>query len=183
LKSTFRTSNGRAVLDGGGIDPDILIDPPKLSTVCYQLIEKNLIFNYATKYYFEHDTLHSARNFQLSQSEFQQFLVWLKSQSFDYQTPLEIKLDQALDLAKTAVRSEQVYQRITELNTLVQSEKKNDLALYQDEIKRFLEQDIVSRYYLQEGIIEASFDSDPDILKATKILEDIEFYNGIIKPN
>ena len=183
LKSIFRTSNGRAVLDGGGIDPDILIDPPKLSTVCYRLMQKNLIFNYATKYYFEHDTLYSARNFQLSQSEFQQFLVWLESQSFDYQTPLEIKLDQALDLAKTAVRSEQVYQRITELNTLVQSEKKNDLALYQDEIKRFLEQDIVSRYYLQEGIIEASFDSDPDILKATKILEDIEFYNGIIKPN
>nr|AOE07954.1 peptidase, S41 family [uncultured bacterium]CBL88135.1 carboxy-terminal processing protease family S41 [uncultured Cytophagia bacterium] len=183
LKSTFRTSNGRAVLDGGGIDPDILIDPPKLSTVCYRLMQKNLIFNYATKYYFEHDTLYSARNFQLSQSEFQQFLVWLESQSFDYQTPLEIKLDQALDLAKTAVRSEQVYQRIIELNTLVQSEKKNDLVLYQDEIKRLLEQDIVSRYYLQEGIIEASFDSDPDILKATKILEDIEFYNGIIKPN
>ena len=107
----------------------------------------------------------------------------MESQSFDYQTPLEIKLDQALDLAKTAVRSEQVYQRITELNTLVQSEKKNDLALYQDEIKRFLEQDIVSRYYLQEGIIEASFDSDPDIIKATEILEDIESYNGIIRPN
>ena len=182
LKTTFRTLNGRAVMDGGGIDPDILIDLPKLSTVCYRLMQKNLIFNYATKYYFEHDTLSSARNFQLSEAEFQQFLVWLESQSFDYQTPLEIKLDQALDLAKSASRSEQVYQSIKELNTLLQVEKKNDLGLHEEEIKRLLEQDIVSRYYLQEGIIEASFDSDPDILKAIEILEDEESYNGILKP-
>mgnify|MGYP001316883201 FL=1 len=182
LKTTFRTLNGRAVMDGGGIDPDILIDLPKLPTVCYRLMQKNLIFNYATKYYFEHDTLSSARNFQLSEAEFQQFLVWLESQSFDYQTPLEIKLDQALDLAKSASRSEQVYQSIKELNTLLQVEKKNDLGLHEEEIKRLLEQDIVSRYYLQEGIIEASFDSDPDILKAIEILEDEESYNGILKP-
>ena len=182
LKTTFRTLNGRAVMDGGGIDPDILIDLPKLSTVCYRLMQKNLIFNYATKYYFEHDTLSSARNFQLSEAEFQQFLVWLESQSFDYQTPLEIKLDQALDLAKSASRSEQVYQSIKELNTLLQVEKKNDLGLHEEEIKRLLEQDIVSRYYLQEGIIEASFDSDPDILKAIEILEDEESYIGILKP-
>ena len=71
---------------------------------------KELIFNYATKYYFEHDTLYSPRNFQLSETEFQQFLVWLEDQSFDYQTPLEIKLDQALEIAKTAARGEQVYQ-------------------------------------------------------------------------
>lgn len=183
LKTTFRTSNGRTVLDGGGIDPDILIDPPKLSTICYRLMQKNLIFNYATKYYFEHDTLSSARNFQLSETEFQQFLVWLEGQSFDYQTPLEIKLDQVLELAKTAARSEQVYQRILDLNALLQAEKKNDLDLHEEEIKRFLEQDIVSRYYLQEGIIEASFDSDPDILKAIEILENTESYDGILKPN
>ena len=107
-----------------GIDPDILIDPPELSTVCYLLMQKNLIFNYATKYYFEHDTLYSPRNFQLSETEFQQFLVWLEDQSFDYQTPLEIKLDQALEIAKTAARGEQVYQSIKELNTLFQAEKK-----------------------------------------------------------
>ena len=183
LKTTFRTSNGRTVLDGGGIDPDILIDPPKLATICYRLMQKNLIFNYATKYYFEHDTLSSARNFQLSETEFQRFLVWLEGQSFDYQTPLEIKLDQALELAKTGARSEQVYQRILDLNALLQAEKKNDLDLHEEEIKRFLEQDIVSRYYLQEGIIEASFDSDPDILKAVEILENTESYDGILKPN
>jgi carboxyl-terminal processing protease len=146
-------------------------------------MQKNLIFNYATKYYFEHDTLSSARNFQLSETEFQQFLVWLEGQSFDYQTPLEIKLDQVLELAKTAARSEQVYQRILDLNALLQAEKKNDLDLHEEEIKRFLEQDIVSRYYLQEGIIEASFDSDPDILKAIEILENTESYDGILKPN
>ena len=147
------------------------------------LMQKNLIFNYATKYYFEHDTLASARDFELSELELQQFLVWLESQSFDYQTPLEIKIDQALNLAKTAVRSEQIHQSIIELNALLQSEKKEDLVLHEDEIKRLLEQDIISRYYLQEGIIEASFASDLEILQAVEILEDSESYDGILKPN
>ena len=92
-------------------------------------------------------------------------------------------MDQALEIAKTAARGEQVYQSIKELNTLLQAEKKNDLGRHEEEIKRLLEQDIVSRYYFREGIIEASFDSDPDILKAIEILEDLVSYNGILKPN
>ncbi len=183
LKSTFQTSSGRSVLDGGGVDPDILIAPSKFATVSYRLMQKDLIFNYATKYYFDHDTLTSARDFELSPPEFQQFLAWLGNQAFDYQTPLEIKLKQALDLAKETARSEQVHQSIIELKALLQSEKKKDLIQYEGEIKQLLEQDIVSRYYLQEGIIEASFDTDPDILKAVEILEDSEVYDGILKPN
>jgi len=183
LKSTFRTKSGRAVLDGGGVDPDILIDPSKFALVSYRLKQKNLIFNYATKYYFDHDTLASARDFELSELEFQQFLAWLENQSFDYQTPLEIKLEQVLDLAKGGARSEQVHQSIIELNALLQSEKKKDLIHYESEIKQLLEQDIVSRYFFQEGIIEASFDTDLDILKAVEILEDTESYDGILKPN
>ena len=183
LKSTFRTKSGRAVLDGGGVDPDILIDPSKFALVSYRLKQKNLIFNYATKYYFDHDTLASARDFELSELEFQQFLAWLENQSFDYQTPLEIKLEQVLDLAKAGARSEQVHQSIIELNALLQSEKKKDLIHYESEIKQLLEQDIVSRYFFQEGIIEASFDTDLDVLKAVEILEDTESYDGILKPN
>ena len=183
LKSTFQTSSGRSVLDGGGVDPDILIAPSKFATVSYRLMQKDLIFNYATKYYFDHDTLTSARDFELSPPEFQQFLAWLGNQAFDYQTPLEIKLKQALDLAKETARSEQVHQSIIQLKALLQSEKKKDLIQYEGEIKQLLEQDIVSRYYLQDGIIEASFDTDPDILKAVAILEDSEAYDGILKPN
>ena len=183
LKSTFQTSSGRSVLDGGGVDPDILIAPSKFATVSYRLMQKDLIFNYATKYYFDHDTLTSARDFELSPPEFQQFLAWLGNQAFDYQTPFEIKLKQALDLAKETARSEQVHQSIIQLKALLQSEKKKDLIQYEGEIKQLLEQDIVSRYYLQDGIIEASFDTDPDILKAVAILEDSEAYDGILKPN
>ena len=183
LKSTFRTKSGRAVLDGGGVDPDILIDPSKFALVSYRLKQKNLIFNYATKYYFDHDTLASARDFELSELEFQQFLAWLENQSFDYQTPLEIKLEQVLDLAKAGARSEQVHQSIIEVSALLQSEKKKDLIHYESEIKQLLEQDIVSRYFFQEGIIEASFDTDLDVLKAVEILEDTESYDGILKPN
>ena len=183
LKSTFRTKSGRAVLDGGGVDPDILIDPSKFALVSYRLKQKNLIFNYATKYYFDHDTLASARDFELSELEFQQFLAWLENQSFDYQTPLEIKLEQALDLAKAGARSEQVHQSIIEVSALLQSEKKKDLIHHEREIKQLLEQDIVSRYFFQEGIIEASFDVDLDILKAVEILEDTKSYDGILKPN
>ena len=72
---------------------------------------------------------------------------------------------------------------VIELNVLLQSEKKKDLIHHESEIKQLLEQDIVSRYFFQEGIIEASFDTDLVILKAVEILEDTESYDGILKPN
>jgi carboxyl-terminal processing protease len=44
-----------------------------------------------------------------------------------------------------------------------------------------LEQEIVSRYYLQKGFVEASFDDDVDIRAAVDVLNNNGRYGQLLK--
>ena len=46
-----------------------------------------------------------------------------------------------------------------------------------------LEQEIVSRYYFESGMVEAAFDDDEDILTAVRILNDPQEYNKLLTAN
>ena len=59
--------------------------------------------------------------------------------------------------------------------------KENDLLKHKDEIREVLEQEIVSRFYFEKGIKEASFDDDPEVQEALRILNDKERYQKILK--
>ena len=52
---------------------------------------------------------------------------------------------------------------------------------FKSEIKEMLEAEIASRYYLQKGYIESTFDDDPDILMAVQVLNDPQKYNSFLK--
>ena len=50
-----------------------------------------------------------------------------------------------------------------------------------EEIKTLLEQEIASRYYLERGMIESTFEKDRDILMAMEVLADMDRYNAILR--
>ena len=62
--------------------------------------------------------------------------------------------------------------------------KELDLEKNKAEISELLEQEIISRYRFEKGIIEASFDDDPEIKEALKALATRQTYkNAIWKQN
>ena len=71
LMTSFSTRNGREVKDGGGILPDITIDPPKYGMIITSLLKKRLFFDYATEYRFLNDSI--SNDFVLSDEEFVNF--------------------------------------------------------------------------------------------------------------
>ena len=71
---------------------------------------------------------------------------------------------------------------MNELKKKVSHNKEQDLIKFKSEIKQALEEEIVSRYYFQEGIIESSLDEDMDISEALKILKDQATYQQLLKP-
>ena len=58
--------------------------------------------------------------------------------------------------------------------------QENDLKKFSAEIKEVLEEEIAARYYLHHGMIETSFDDDPDIQQALEILSDETRYKKIL---
>ena len=61
--------------------------------------------------------------------------------------------------------------------------KENDLGNNKEEIKEFLSNEIVSRYYYQEGRIIDRLKHDKDIDEALRLFKNMEEYHSLLKPN
>jgi len=172
LRSEFKTKNGRKVFDGGGITPDIKVDDVKLSPITISLIQKGLIFDFATEFAFKHKTIKSAKEFKLSDAEYLVFVEWLKDKDYDYITKVESTIDDLISNAKSEKYFDAIKSQIEELKVNMSHNKEKDLITFRSEIIDQLEEEIASRYYFQHGKIEASFDNDADIQAAMNVLTD-----------
>ncbi len=179
LISAFKTKNGRIVYDGGGIAPDVAIDAQKYSNILASLATKNLIFNYATKYRNAHNTILPAKDFKLTDEEYDAFVNYLSDKEYDYTTKTEKSLDELKNQAKED-KTLDITADIDALKTKVMHDKKSDLVKYKAEIKQFLEEEIASRYYFQNGRLEASLKDDKEVTEALSILNNTEKYKNIL---
>lgn len=182
LKVAFKTKDGRTVYDGGGVDPDVKVEVEYLSKISTSLLLKNLIFDYATQYCAGKDQIAAAKDFHLSDADYDNFVSFLKDKDYDYTT----KSEEVLKELKEAVEKEDyktaVNDELQVLEEEMKKEKKNDLYKDKDEIKMLIEQEIVKRYYYQDGMVEASFQHDNELKKAIEILNSSDKYNTLLKP-
>jgi carboxyl-terminal processing protease len=180
LISAFKTRNGRIVYDGGGIAPDITTETQKYSSILTSLVTKNLVFKYATKYRNTHPTIISAKDFKLDDSEYDDFVAFLTGKEYDYTTKTEKTLDELKENAKGDKALDAIKTDIDALKIKIMHNKKEDLVKYKPEIKQFLEEEIASRYYFQNGRMEASLKDDIDLKEALSVLNDKDRYQKIL---
>ncbi|MBV8254382.1 MAG: S41 family peptidase [Chitinophaga sp.] len=170
LRKTFKTASGRVVKDGGGIEPDAKVEPAYLSQVAVSLIRKQYIFDYATQYYYHHAKIASAATFSLTDQEFNDFEHFLDNKDYSYKT----RSEDALESFKTTARKEKYYDAVSKdlevLEQKLKHDKKQDFLKNKDEIKRLLEEEIVNRYYMQEGRIAKGLTNDNEVNKAISLL-------------
>ena len=180
LLKIFKTKNGRDVIDGRGIEPDVEIDEKELSRLTATIYANNLVFNYATKYASSHPTIPAAKSFSLSDEEYNAFKAYVLKEEFTYSTASE----EMLKKMKATAEEEGFYgdskAEYDALMAKVVPSKERDLEKFKSEIKMLLENEIVSRYYYQKGRAENSFISDDYIKKALEILKNKVEYNTIL---
>jgi len=182
LKTAFKTKSGRTVYDGGGIDPDVKVERESYRDITISLIRKNLIFNYATLYHFEHPTIGDAKTFSMSDKEYDAFVAWLRDKQYDYTTATEKDLEYLEESAKEDAYYDAVKDDIASLKTKINHDKEKDLYKFKDEILAELNAEIVARYYNEDGRIEANFDQDKEIQKAVEVLKDTKTYQELLIP-
>lgn len=180
LKSEFKTANNRSVFDGGGIDPDIEIDKENMSPVAFSLYTKGLLFDYATEFYYSNDKMTSAKEFIITDEEYNKFKKWLKDKDYSYTTQVENNLSKLKEYALEEKYYSDIEDNIKSLEQTLMKSKANDLEDFKSQIKILLEEEITSRYYLERGSIESSFDVDEDISKAIAVLNDKDKYDSIL---
>jgi len=183
LKSAFKTRNGRVVYDGGGIAVDIEVKNTSLPPIAISLLFGGLLFDYVTEYYYNHDEIAPASEFELSDKEYNEFINWLKDKNYNYTTKVEKKADELTASAKQEKYYNEIKDDLIKLKENILKNKDTDLYLQKDILKYLLEEEIVSRYYLEKGEIEVSFAKDEVLIKAINVFKNPNRYHQILSAN
>lgn len=180
LMTEFKTKNGRKVFDGGGVMPDVEIEPEYLSKVAVGLITQNFIFDFATNYANRVEKIDSASNFSITDKDYDDFIQFLSDKKFDYKTQSEKKLNELIEIAEKEKYYNRAKSEFDELKKKISHDRAHDLEMFKDEIKELLNEEIVSRYYYQKGRIQYALSTDIEVKKAIEVLKNQEQYKQIL---
>jgi carboxyl-terminal processing protease len=178
---TFQTKNGRKVIDGRGIEPDVKLELEDLSRLSAMLLTKNLIFNYASEFASKNGTISKPEEFKLSDSQYEEFKAFALKDEFSYTTSSEEALKKMKETAEKEGYFNEIKPEYEAMMSKVTPSKSRDLDKFKDEISQMLENEIVSRYYFQKGRTVNSFRYDNVLLKAKDLLGNSKEYNTILK--
>jgi carboxyl-terminal processing protease len=181
LLKSFQTKNGRKVIDGRGIEPDIKVESPDLSRLTAVLLTSNCVFNYATDYVLAHPTVATAADFKLSDEEYLDFQKYVLAQEFKYTTASEESLKKMKETAEKEGYFEEIKADYEDMISKVTPSKERDLQKFKAEISEMLENEIISRYYFQKGRTVASLKNDIVVQRAVQVLTNSTEYNTILK--
>ncbi|HOZ52480.1 MAG TPA: S41 family peptidase [Chitinophagaceae bacterium] len=180
LKTKFKTKNGRIVMDGGGVDPDIKTPAKEALRIISTLTNKAYVFDYATLYASKHPSISAAKDFELTDADFNDFVKWLDTKDYQYKT----KTEEALAHFKEVAEKENYFAAVKNDFDLVQKslshDKTQDLIKNKKEIKRLLQDEIVTRYYFQRGRYQNQLNDDDELKEAISVLSNPTRYNNIL---
>ena len=178
--TAFKTKKGRTVYDGGGIQPDIVLEETKLSAITEALEKNDAIFNFATQYYFKNPNLGNTIP-SISESDYQDFKQFLKSSKFAFDTQTELALKNTLAAAKKEKIDEAITLEYQQLVTALQKSENALLDKNQKEIKNLIQEELIKRYQYQEGLYQFYLKNNLEIKRAVQVLNSPIEYKTILK--
>lgn len=181
LKKAYKTAGGRKVLSGGGVTPDVVLKDTPISPIAVVLYSKNFLFDYASQFAKTHKTVAAPEQFSMSDADFNAFAQWLEGKDYAYKTSTEKLLDSLESQAKKDKYFEGAQSEFKALKAKVSHDKKQDLMKHKAEVKRLLENEIISRYYYQRGRIALGLQNDQSFEKAMSLLSQQQEYGAILK--
>ena len=169
----FHTAHGREVREGGGIDPDLKVEPRELKRIVYNIMRDHWDFDFATKYVAEHgQDIPAPADFQVTDEIFNEFKAFINPEKFEYDKVCE---QQLAALRKTATAegymNDSTKAQFDRLEALLKHDLDHDLDLHRRDISYLLGQEIMDRLYYQRGQVQNSIKDDEFLDKAKEMFD------------
>ena len=186
LTKVFYTANGREVRDGGGVKPDVEVKPDSLPNIAFYLAgardSNEVMLNYEVDYIAKHPTIAPAKDFALTDADYDEFKARVLKADFKYYRVTEKYLKDLEKLAKFEGYYDDAKPEFEALKKKLSHNVAKDLDYNKEYIKQLLENEIVAAYYFQAGAIQNSLRYDKQIKEAVKLLNSPEEYSKILRP-
>ena len=187
LTKVFYTAGGREVRDGGGVKPDVEVKPDSLPNISYYLAgardSNELMLNYEVDYIAKHPTIAPAKDFALTDADYEEFKARVLKADFKYDRETEKYLKDLMKLARFEGYYDDAKPEFDALAKKLSHNVAKDLDYNKQYIKRLLENDIVAAYYYQGGAIRNSLRYDKQVKEAVRLLGTPEEYKKLLSPS
>lgn len=179
-RAVFYTKNGRPVLDGGGIAPDIKLEA-KTNTPVFQALKKQfLIFDFVTEMVVNGEKMDSLELYHFT--KFADFTNFLEKKNFSYDTESEKLLKDLSEKGKEEGLTETAFeQSIQAMKDLIAQKKAKEIEQNKPVIISEIEKEFASRMQNVEGKVKMSLRNDEEVKKAISILNNKSEYDKILK--
>lgn len=181
LITEYQTKAGRKVYDGGGITPDIKIEPEEFARITQELVLQDLTFDFVNSYALKHPEIAPIKDFKVTDEIYNEFKQYLKDKKFSYETDSQLALEKLIKAAKSEKYYNSSEERLKQLQKEFAHSIDRDMEVFKDEIRSFLTEQFIQRYYFMEGVIEYKVSHDKEVAKALEILSDPVQYNEILQ--
>ena len=170
-KATFKTKNGRKVLEGGGIDPDLQTDEFQGSELLKWLDQNYILFDWCNQFA---DSKTDTTQFNIASADWLQFVNFTASQSVSVLT----------DKWKKNLGKNDKY--LTQINPIdpqaIKTSISRDLQLNKSFIQQRLMAEIMQRKLPRQSYLQRYQNMDHELKQAQELLLNTEKYHKILKP-
>ena len=187
LTHVFHTANGREVRDGGGIKPDIEVQPDSLPNIAFYLTASGrdsteVMLNWELKYLRTHPTIAPAKNFVISDADYADFKQAVLKSGFKYDRESKKYLEGLVKLARFEGYYDDAKPEFDALEKKLNHNIAKDLDYNKQTLKQLLTSDLVAAYYYQRGAMENGLQFDKQWKKAVELLNDPAAYKKVLQP-
>jgi len=171
LLRTFQTTGGRPVIEGRGIQPDIEVEVPYMSTLLQRLVDDFEVFHYATKVAADLDSadVPDPVEFSLDEAQWAGFQTFLEEGKFEYTTESMMAVEELHEIVAMEQYAGVARASLEELTTALEANLERDLGLFETEVRQTLEDEVVLRFHYASGMVERSLTQDPTVDRALQV--------------
>ena len=177
----YTTRAGRKVYDGGGIMPDIRLEPEYISRFAATLYGLGFIEDFGDDYirrkgYQPIDL----DNFTITEQDFADFKAFMKEKEVPYESETRSALKHIKEAAKND-RFKAMEAHIEELESRLKDDTETNIETYRKEIEESITSDLVLRHAYTAGVIRNSLREDREVKRAIEVLRDTTEYRRILR--
>jgi carboxyl-terminal processing protease len=179
----FYTKNGRPVVDGKGVQPDVHVDIPYMSYVLEGLYLNGVLFDFANQWVYEHDSIVPAAEFALPGAGWDAFVAFAEQkEAVSYESESAKIWEELLKAAEYEQYIDEEGAAFEAFSGVLAPDIQRDLNRFRPEIQTALEEEIILRFYLQDGVIDWMIPQDSVLQHSIDLLSSGEGQRLLLGP-
>jgi carboxyl-terminal processing protease len=174
LRQRFRTTAGRPVRSGGGIEPDMPVDTGAESELERALVRSAVFLRFANRYAADHPE--AAGRFEVDDALWNSFRQFVQDEGLTYRTNVERTATALADEIDAAEYGDAA-RLLQDLQRTIEQEKAADFERHEDRLRTRLRQELLSRYAGQRVQTVTVLADDPVLQAAQRVLLEPGLYD------